>query len=174
MKTIDNELEQLITLAEDAIYDGNFDEARKMIDSGLLEEPGYANLHHTLAWMYNFHKEDATLAERHYKLTLLFDPSITEAWYQLAWFYFNKKRYETLQNLLKKAEKIEDLDKDFIFNMKGKLAELDKNYNEAIRNYRMALLNSVDNDDAKDYKDNIKRSRLKNIIKIVKKWQPQK
>jgi tetratricopeptide (TPR) repeat protein len=161
--TIDESIEQLIRIAEDAVYDGDCHQAFKLIHSALLDEPGYPKLHYTLAWIYHYHQVNESLAERHYQLTLYFDPEYADAYRALTDLYFKKKKYEEVIGLMEKAQEVEQLDKDFIYMTLGKVEEKRSNFSDAIHFYRKALMNSVDNEDTKELRQNIKRAKLKRL-----------
>ncbi len=71
-----------------------------------------------------------------------------------------------------KAENAGHLDKDFIFETLGHLAEKQGNFGLAIRNYRKALMHSMDNNASKELKQNIKRTKFKKF-KTNWRWQRQ-
>ena len=79
MKTYDEQIEQLIYLAEDAIDDGDYEYAKRLLMSAVYDEPGYFRLHYTLAWMYHYYQVNEDLAERHYLATVHFEPDFFAA-----------------------------------------------------------------------------------------------
>lgn len=154
-------LDQLINLAEDAVFDGNYTQAKRLLDNGLAFEPGYAKLHYTYAWMYHYHQVDEPMAERHYKLTLWFDAHNSDALEELTELFLKRKQYGELMKMMLEAEKLEHVDKVFVYRTIGGVAERKNNYSEAIWYYRKALIDSMDNDDVSELKQNIKRAKLK-------------
>ena len=173
MKTVDETIEQLITIAIDAVYEGDYVRARSLVDSGLLDEPGYPKLHSTLAWMYHYYQENKELSERHYLLSIHFDPDYGYAWNGLIELLLEQKRYAFLKAKLKIAQLNPELDQDYILRTLGKIAERQGIYSEAIGYYRKALMESTDNDDSAELKKDVKRTRMKRFRKLIKRWQPQ-
>ncbi|UII21277.1 tetratricopeptide repeat protein [Fulvivirga ligni] len=172
MNIYEQYIEDLIPFAEDAIYEGDYHLAHKLLMSGLTEEPGYPKLHYTMGWMHHYYQTNEALAERHYLLALHFNPNYIEVYEDLVELYWSKRKYQALSDLMVKAEKCDDIDKDYVFGVLGKVAETQGEYRKAIGYYRKALMNSVDNHVTKELKQNIKRTRLKRF-KNNWRWQQQ-
>ncbi|MBL3658903.1 hypothetical protein [Fulvivirga sediminis] len=172
MNIYDQYIEDLIPFAEDAIYEGDYHLAHKLLMSGLTDEPGYPKLHYTMGWMYHYYQVNEAMAERHYQLAIYFDASYVEAYENLADLYWAKRKYQPLTQLMLKAEKCEEIDKDYVYSVLGKIAETQCEYRKAIGYYRKALMSSVDNHTTKELKQDIKRTRIKKF-KNNWKWQRQ-
>ncbi len=170
---INNEsIEYIINLAQEAVYEGDYNQANRLLYNALYDEPGYARLHYTLGWMYHYYQFNEAKAIRHYELTLYFDASLDYAFRQLVDLLMDKKRYENVHSLLLKAENTDAMDKDFIYETLGNLAEKQGDFNIAIAYYKKALMHSMDNHASKEIKDNIKRTRFKKF-KTNWRWQRQ-
>ena len=171
MKTKNDSLEILIRLAEDAIYDGDCIQAERLLKSGLLEEPGYARLHYTLGWMYNYHLEDNSKAENHYLWAIYFDPLYEDAYRELAFLYFDNREYKALKALMNKLIKKDAPGKVNAYNMLGKVAEAEAEFSIALKYYRKALMDCLNNDFSVELKQNIKRIKFKRFKTRFKRWQ---
>lgn len=163
MKPYDEGIELVISLAEDEVYEGNYERARSMLDGLLYEEPGYPKIHETLAWMYHFYKNNEELATRHYELVIYFDPENEDAYDSLTDLLISKKKFDKVDELMDRALKSEKIEKSFIYENKGKIRERNGQFKEAIAFYRKALLSCMNNDDMKDYRQNIRRCRFKQL-----------
>jgi Tfp pilus assembly protein PilF len=172
MVIIDESIEYVITLAEDAVYDGDYNQASRLLNNALYDEPGYAKLHYTLAWMYHYYQFNEPKAVRHYELTFYFDPTCEYAFRQLVELLMDKKRYEAVKAQLTKAENAGYIEKDFIYEGLGHLAEKLADYRSAIGYYRRALMHSMDNGASKELKQNIKRTKFKKF-KTDWRWRRQ-
>ena len=161
MKIYDRHIESLIELAENEILSGNYAKANDLLTAGLFDEPGYPKLHYTVAWMNHYHIEDLPKAERHYNLTILFDPEFEDAYEYLVNLYFKEKEFEKLAFLLARAQKVENLDQCFVQRARGKMFEMQNAYSEAIKSYRRAIMHCMDNDDISELRKNVKRARFK-------------
>lgn len=156
-------IENVIQLAEDAMDHGKYDEAKKLLVSGLMEEPGYARLHAAMGDLYWYHLENLELAERHYHLAIRFYPKFESVYRELAIMYQKHNKYQGLKSLMEKAMKVADLDKSFIFEKLGQVEESEGHYKHAIQYYKQALLESLDNKDADELKKHIKRNKYKRL-----------
>ncbi len=171
MILIDPSLEELIKIAEQTVYAGDFHQGIKLLEGCLAEEPGYPKLHYTLGWIYHYYLEDKSKAERHYQLAIYFNKEYKEAYEYLAELYFDNKKLKGLKILMEKAKEVEEIEKDFIYSMLGKIEEIEGNYTSALKFYRKALISCMDNETLKQMKLNIKRARFKRFKKSWVKWQ---
>lgn len=172
MVTNDESIEYIISLAEDAVYEGDYHQAGKLLHNALYDEPGYAKLHYTLAWMYHYYQFNENKAVRHYELSLYFDPTCDDAFKELIALLLDKKRYGAAKDQLTKAENSGHIEKDFIYESLGHLAEKQGDYSAAIAYYRKALMHSMDNYTSNELKQNIKRTRFKKF-KTTWRWRRQ-
>ncbi|GAB5528037.1 MAG: hypothetical protein Roseis2KO_59090 [Roseivirga sp.] len=163
MNTYTEYIENVIQLAEDAMDHGKYEEAKKLLESGLMEEPGYARLHAAMGDLYWYNLENLELAERHYHLAIRFDPKFESVYRELAIMYQKHNKYQGLKSLMQKAMKVADLDKSFIFEKLGQAAESEGRYKNAIQYYKQALLESMNNKDAEELKKHIKRNKYKRL-----------
>ncbi len=66
MKEVEESIDILVDLAVDAVLTADYHTAKRLLDAGLYEEPGYARIHGTLAWMYHYFRTNTDMAELHY------------------------------------------------------------------------------------------------------------
>ncbi len=173
MKIVDQSLEDLINIAEDEVFEGNYQQAYNLLQSGLYEEPGYPKLHYTLAWLFNYYSINKLRAERHYILTIKFDPEYEAAYSDLVDIHIDAKRYKYAKAILIRALTVESLDHVALHKKLGVVYEKLGDYVNAIREYRKAMMESTDNDDSAELKKDVKRIRMKRFKTIFRKWQPQ-
>lgn len=164
-------IEYLIQLAEDSMDYGNYEEAKRLLESGLMEEPGYAKLHAKLGDLYHYNLSDLALAERHYQLAIRFKTDYEEVYEDLAALYLDNKKYKCLKYWMRKAEDVESLNKTFVYQNLGKVAEAEGDFNEAIRLYKTALMESLDNYTSGELKKHIKRNKYK---RFKQRWKRQR
>ncbi len=163
MKLYDEQIEQLIYLAEDSIFEGDYENAKRMLMSAIYDEPGHHKLHYTLAWMYHYYQINEPLAERHYLATVHFDPSYFNAYRELTGLYFRKRKYPELQNLMEGAMSCEDIPREFVYETLGRVDERRGHFKGALANYKKALMYYMDNDDLSETRKTIKRVRWKRL-----------
>lgn len=163
MNTYAEYIENVIQLAEDAMDHGKYDEAKRLLENGLMEEPGYARLHASMGDLYWYNLENLELAERHYHLAIRFDPKFESVYRELAIMYEKHNKYQGLKALMQKAIKVPGLNKSYIFEKLGQAEESEGHYASAIEYYRKALFESMDNEDADELKKHIKRNKYKRL-----------
>lgn len=173
MKLHDESIEQVIALAEDAIMEGDCQNGKRMLENVLYDEPGYAKVHATLAWMYRFYQTDEKQAIRFYELALFFEPDNSDHFENLADFYLDKRMFERLERLLLRGLNQDEMAKEFIFENLGRIREKEGRFAEAISFYRKALVHCMDNDEMQELKQTIKRTKFKRFKNRIKKWQLQ-
>ncbi len=166
-------IENVILLAEEAMDDGHYQEARRLLDSGLAQEPGYAKLHAKMGELYHCHMNNLERAERHYQLAIRFDPKYKEAYEYLIQLYREHKKDKGIFYWMSKAQQVEELNKAFVFGNLGRVAEREKTYKKAIRLFKKALMESQNNYETDELKDHIKRIKYK-LRKLNKKKSTSK
>ena len=155
-------IENVIQLAEEAIDDCNYKQAKDLLLSGLAEEPGYPKLHATMGRLYHYEIENQTMAEMHYHLALHFKPAYQEVYDDLAWLYIQHKKYVGLKHWMKKAKKVKGVCKGMVYENLGKVAEAEKDYKKALKLFKKGLLKTLNDLDASRLKKHIKRNKYKN------------
>jgi hypothetical protein len=71
------------------------------------------------------------------------------------------ERYNDIQNLAKRASKVEAVDKSWIQHRLGLVEELQLHFQEAINLYEKAILLTLNDDKIKGYKEDITRCEEK-------------
>lgn len=174
MNMYDEGLEQLIQIATDAIFDNDYNKGRSLLENGLLEEPGYPKLHYTLGWFYHYYHENPVLAKRHYELAILFDQNYQEAFEELVELCKSQKQYDCINHYMAKARASTKIGIDYIFETQGRVAESIGEFREAQKFYRLAIQNSMDNNQTTELRKTLKRCRFKRIRKAafkLKYWK---
>ena len=161
MNLYEEYIESVIQLAKDAAYDDRFDEAKRLLEGALYEEPGYAKVHARLGDLYHYDYENKELAIRHYELAIRFYPAYQEVYQELVSIYQDQRNYVKLKRLLKKGMGVKALDPVFLYEKLGMAEEGQGHYKEAIGWYRKGLQESLNNNDTSELKKHIRRNRYK-------------
>ncbi|OEK03991.1 tetratricopeptide repeat protein [Roseivirga misakiensis] len=162
-------IEGLIQMAEDALYDDKYDEARKWLECGLHEEPGYPRLHIKLGELYHYHIKNCEKAEFQYQLAIKFNPKEQEFYENLVQLYYEENKYQGIRIWLNKAIPYENINRVFIYGNLGQVAEAETNYNMAITFYKKARLASLNNYVTDELKGHIKRNKYKRLKRLLGK-----
>ena len=180
MNMYDEYIENVIQLVDDALHESRIEEAKRLLEGALMEEPGYAKLHAKLGDLYNYETENLAMAENHYHLAIRFYPKYQEVYRDLADMYLDHRKFDGLKKLMTKALDVEGIDhglkklmtkaldvegidQAFVYEKLGQAAEAQGQYKEAIEFYRKGLFASLDNTDASELKKHIKRNKYKRL-----------
>ena len=161
MNIYEEYIESVIQLAKDAAYDDRYEEAKRLLEGALMEEPGYAKVHARLGDLYHYDLENKAMAARHYELAIKFYPAYQEVYQDLVTLYQDERNYVKLKRLLKKATAVKTLDPVFLYEKLGMADEAQGHFKEAIAWYRKGLLESLNNADTTELKKHIRRNRYK-------------
>ena len=162
-------VENLYLEAENDIRTSNFQEAFEKYETILYEEPGYAPAHNSIGWIYKTQFEDYNRAEKHFMAAIQSDPLYPHPYFHLATVYQDQERLSDLTKHLEKCLKITILDKSWVYIRYGIIHENKGQYEEAIKQYRKAILLSMSNDKIREYQSDIDRCKVK--LEVVKEDQ---
>ncbi len=155
--------------AEADIRNNNYHEAFQKYESILYEEPGYAPAHNSMGWLYKTQFDNYEKAETHFNAAIQSDPLYPHPYFHLATLLIDLERYEELKKHLEKCLKIITIDKAWVYYRYAMLDEIKGRYDAAVKNYKTAILNCLNNDKIKDYQTDIERCKTKQeIIKEIK------
>lgn len=138
-----------------------YDQARMVIRSILIEEPGFARAHAYAGWDAQYQLEDLKLARFHYELALVFDPSDAYAYLHFAELLIAQKDEARMRSLLREGVKYETVDKATLYNDCGRLLEVLGKNQEAARLYRAAMKYTMNYFVLQTLRANRKRARYK-------------
>jgi len=79
----------------------------------------------------------------------------------MASIFIDQERYNELKKHLDKCLKISTIDKAWVYYRMGMLQEIKGHYDNAIREYKNAILNCFNNDKIKGYQADIERCKTK-------------
>lgn len=160
-------IEQMLEEAERAIEAREYSTAEKLMQNALYDEPGYAKLHNNLGWLYQYCMGNTSKAELHLKYAIKFDPKNEAALINIADLYLENRQYEALQLFMLHVLGLEGANKALIYEHLGKAFEASKQFNKAIKYYKMAHFETIDSYEASELKRGIKRCRYKKLKRIL-------
>jgi tetratricopeptide (TPR) repeat protein len=165
--------EELYLEAEADIRNSQFHEAFRKYEEILYEEPDYAPAHNSLGWIYKTQFENYQKAEIHFKAAISADPLYPHPYFHLASILADLERFQELREFLDRCAGIRTIDKSWVYFRSGMIEELHGQFTEAIRWYRKALLQTMNNEKVKDYQADIDRCTQKiAAIRPNKPWLP--
>ncbi|HRI21093.1 MAG TPA: hypothetical protein PLA68_09060 [Panacibacter sp.] len=156
--------EQTYLEAEADIRNSNYHEAFQKYETILYEEPGYAPAHNSMGWIFKTQFDNYEKAETHFRAAIQANPSYPHPYFHLAGLLIDLERYDEVKKLLHACLKVVTIDKAWVYYRYAMLAEINGGYNEAIEQYKKAIINCLNNDKVKDYQADIERCKIKNDI----------
>jgi len=153
--------EQLYLEAEAEIRSNNYHEAFQKYESILYEEPDFAPAHNSMGWIYKTQFDNYQKAEMHFKAAIQADNLYPHPYFHLASIYIDLERFDELKKLLEKCLNIITIEKSWVHYRFGLISEFKNNYEQAIKEYRQAILYCMNNEKIKEYQADIERCKTK-------------
>ena len=157
-------IEELYLEAEADIKNNAFQDAFRKHQSILYEEPNHAPAHNSLGWLFKNQFDDYSAAEKHFKAAMRADPLYPHSYYHYATLLTDQEKFVELNRHLELCLRIPTIEKSWIHAKRGIMEELNLNFDEAIKNYKKAILISLNDDKIKEYKADIERCKAKQEI----------
>jgi tetratricopeptide (TPR) repeat protein len=156
MANIDS-LDNLFYKADKALDDGEFEAAKELLIQLISEEPKYGQAYNHLGWLYKNKFADTEKAEKYYQLAIQYAPNYPACYFNYIYLLRDQGRLEELAALLKKAEGVKQVLRNTYYDEMGSLYEMQGNYNEAIRYYRLAIGLTLNKNTIDDLQQHISR-----------------
>ena len=147
--------------AEKAFEKGLFLEGKGYLENALAEEPTYGKAHNHMGWFYLFHMDDVEKAEVHLRLALKYARQYSAPYVHMIDLLFNADRLDEHAKLVAEAMKVPGVGKDYLYNEMGRNMEVKGRISDAIKFYRLAIRRSMDKEQIKVIRENIRRARSK-------------
>ena len=162
-------VEQLYLEAEADIRNNNYHEAFEKYETILYEEPGFAPAHNSMGWIYKTQFDNLAKSENHFKASIQADPLYPHPYFHLASVYFDLDKFDALKTHLEKCLNVVTLEKAWIYYRFAMIEETYGRYEDAIKFYQKAILNSFNNDKIAEYKSDIERCQTKTDLQQTSK-----
>lgn len=160
-----SKFEQTYLEAEADIRNNDYASAFEKYESILYEDPSFAPAHNSMGWIYKTQFDDYLTAEKHFKASMAANHFYPHPYFHLASIYFDLDRFDELKKHLDKCLTISTVEKAWIYHKYGMMEETYNKYDEAIRFYQKAIINSFNNEKITDYKSDIERCETKKGMK---------
>jgi tetratricopeptide (TPR) repeat protein len=154
-------LDEYLAKALDIVVQDGYEQAVKLLNNLLYDEPGYGRLHSTLGIIYYKYAEHSWLAERHLRWAIRFDPQLSEPYALLADLLRQDDRHDETIEVCLRGLKVKRTNKSLLHESIGNAWELKGKYRKAIRSYRKAILQSTENWTCRLLETGIERCRMK-------------
>lgn len=154
-------IEEVIEEADRAIDNMDYKTAESLLCNVLYDEPAYAKVHNNLGWLYLFYLNKRNKSEIHLKYALKFDPEMEAAYLNIGELYLLSKEFDKLIIIMKEALNKKSANRFMAYLNLGKAYELKGEYSLAIKNYKKALMATIDSYYTENIKKDIKRCKFK-------------
>lgn len=156
-----NLIEEYFLKVDQLFMEGDFPEGKEVLEEILSIEPDYGRAHNHLGWLYYAKFDDYIRAEYHLKLAIKYSPEYPNAWVNYVYLLNEINDTEKLLKVIPKALKVEGINKSTMFNELGRSCEINGFYDEAIKDYKLALKHCMSNNDIEIIESNINRAKKK-------------
>lgn len=129
--------DDIIRQGNEALNQGNFDEARKIYESVLKKSPKNHVALNNIGITY-YYQEDGGNAERFFKQSLAIDPNYVKALANLGKLYYETERQEESLTLINKALALEK-DYDLALYVKGRILGEQGDIQNALQHFSQAI-----------------------------------
>lgn len=154
-------LDDLFYEADAKIKDRNYADAMQTLEAILAEAPDYGKAYNHLAWLYDTKYRNLTKAAEYYEKCLQYEPEYTPVYLNYAAVLSTMNKWKELEALLTKALDVPGVDKASVYNEYGIMNELRGNYDEAVKNYKEAIRNTLVTANIETYQSSVKRCQTK-------------
>jgi len=150
--------------AERMILNDRIGEGLDVLNDLLYDEPGYGRLHNHLGWAYANFSEDEARAELHLKMAVRFDESYAPPYLHLGALYMRQRRYSDAVAYSEAGLTKSKSNRVGLLQNLAAAYELRKDWRQAIKAYKDALMESVGDYEVTSLQAGIKRCRKKKIV----------
>ncbi len=156
--------ERLIHLQKMMQY-GNALKTKRIAEALLEDEPGLAEAHYALGIVYEQHLHDYSRAIECYKLAVHFEPKYAYAWYGLLRAYYCISDHENLAKAATQALEYPNVYKAYVYKHLGLSHEEQLHLKRAMKQYELARLYAMNDNDMAAFKRDYDRAKSKSEIK---------
>lgn len=125
----------------------NTPKAKILLEEILEMEPGYGKAHFKLGYIYSEYLAEYELAKKHYALAMKFEPGLLDIYPQFLSLYNRLEDHGSLLTLARKALSVMGVSKSGIYFEMGLSFEKQLQWENAMYNYRKAILHATSEDD---------------------------
>ena len=151
------EADKLFFQAEKMMQDGRVNEAADLLNQVNIRFPDYGKAYSALGSLYHHQLHDFVNAENLYKKGINLSPEYTLTYIWLADILLMHERYPELIATLNKAIEIPGAQKDKVYELFGRMNELQMKLEEAIGYFKKAIHYSFRDEDIAAYESAIRR-----------------
>lgn len=153
--------EDIYLEAEEAIRNSNYLQAKQLLENIIHDEPGTAQAHNSLGWLYRTQFDDYDRAENHYKAAISSKPEYPHAYLNLMILYTHQEQWEKIKKVAERAITKPLVDKSLVNYRLGIVQEYLQDFEGAIHYYKKAIKLCLNFESVEDYKKAITNCEYK-------------
>lgn len=158
-------IEEYINEANNFLSTGEYEQALKILNKILYDEPGYARLHYMIGIINYYEADEIKKGEQHLRLAIHFDAKYADPYVDLGRLLSKEERLDEAIEIYLKGTKAKQANKARLLSGVGKAYELKMKYRKAIQHYRKALSHSAELWNCIELEESIKRCKRKDKVK---------
>jgi tetratricopeptide (TPR) repeat protein len=156
--------EQLFSLADQQIEDGQLEDAVNTLNEILADDPSFGKAYNHLGWIYEQKVKDYKKAEDFYKLSVTYAPNYSAGYINYAYLLSTLKRFNDLAEHLQLCERVLGINKATLANEWGIMYECQGEFDKAIEKYKEYAALTFDDKALDTAVANIERCKKKKTI----------
>lgn len=168
-----NNHDEMLLLSDIYIWQWNNDQAVKLLNDILIENPNYVRAYNHLWRIYDSKLSNYEKAKKYYQTWLSIDPYYASLHINYCYLLLDYNEYDDLEKALNNAFQTPWITTATLYYIYACMYEKQYQYNQAIIKFEKAILESLNNDKIRDYEECISRCNKKQSIVSWKKESDQ-
>jgi tetratricopeptide (TPR) repeat protein len=157
-------IDKYLNEAEQMIYNNQLEQAMTMMHDLLLEEPGYSRLHNHLGWAHLYYTHDLEKAALHFSMAIRFEETYAAPYQHMGNLLMRSGKYLEAIGYFERGLLQNNSNKVALLEGTAQAHELLKDYRNAIKVYKKAMLASVSDQEVNNMTAGIRRCRKKRLV----------
>ena len=154
-------IEEKYLQAIDELSYGEAPKALRLLNEIIANDPKYARAHYQLGLIYYYNIEDYQTAGYHFKLCIELEPTFPDVYFHYLRLIVFLDMDKFIYTVADKALQTRGVNAAAVNNLLGLFAEKQKNWDDALVNYRKALLETTSKKEQDDIEESIGRVKSK-------------
>lgn len=156
-----SELENKYLESDALIKQGDYVNAKSILESLIFDYPNSGMVHNSLGWLYRTQMENYQRAGEHYKASINFDQEYPHSYFNYAYMLLDLDDPKGARQVLEKAFAIRSVNKPKLRYELARIYEYEGNWEKAQEYYKMALQSSINNELINDIERDLERCMKK-------------
>ena len=160
-------LDDMFFEADALIREKKITEAMSVLEGILIESPDYGKAYNHLGWIHETYYKDFVRSEENYRKCIAYKPEYTPVYTNLSITLSTLGKFKEQEELLANAINVIGIEKAGIYNEMGIMYELQGQYDNAIKHYKIAAQHTLVNLNLETYIGSIDRCKKKKDLMFM-------